>query len=252
MGAIHLVRHGQASFGKANYDKLSPLGITQSEHAGKHFARAGIRFHRVAAGEMVRHQETMQHCLQAMQHYHAKAEPAEISIHANSGIDAIDAAPLINGTFNEFDHEEVVARFRPDFADKSVMASYLAQQPRPAAAFQSIFDQAMRRWLSGEYDEDYKESWEHFRTRCLTGFHALLEHCAAGENIAVFTSGGPISVITQHLLGVPDEQVLNLNYAMINASITKIFYNGERVSLSSFNSYSHLESANTPNLVTYR
>lgn len=241
MGAIHLIRHGQASFGKANYDKLSELGIIQSAHAGKHFAQAGIRFHKVASGEMLRHQETMQHCLNAMLADNASPE-AQTSL----------AHPILSDAFNEFDHEEVVARFRPDFADKTVLANYLASQPRPAAAFQAIFDQAMRRWLSGEHDAEYKESWQQFRDRCLTGFHALLEHCADGAHVAVFTSGGPISVITQHLLGVPDEHVLKLNYAMINASITKVFYNGERVSLSSFNSYSHLESAAEPHLVTYR
>lgn len=243
MGAIHLIRHGQASFGKANYDKLSPLGIEQSAHAGHHFARAGIRFHKVATGEMVRHRETMEHCLQAMQHSNAAPEALAA---------ANDNSLLITSAFNEFDHEEVVARFRPEFEDKAALASYLASQPKPAAAFQVIFDQAMRRWLSGQFDREYKESWQEFRDRCITGFTALLEHCAAGEHVAVFTSGGPISVITQHLLGVPDEHVLKLNYAMINASITKIFYNGERVSLSSFNSYSHLESATHPTLVTYR
>lgn len=241
MGAIHLIRHGQASFGKANYDKLSDLGMVQSAHAGKYFARTGVRFHRVAAGEMLRHQETMEHCLQAMLTENATPEGQFNRV-----------PPIITGAFNEFDHEEVVARFRPEFADKTVLASYLAQQTRPAAAFQLIFDQAMRRWLSGQHEQDYKESWQQFRDRCLTGFNALLEHCAAGEHVAVFTSGGPISVITQHLLGVPDEHVLKLNYAMINASITKVFYNGERVSLSSFNSYSHLESATEPTLVTYR
>lgn len=241
MGAIHLIRHGQASFGKANYDKLSDLGMVQSAHAGRHFARTGVRFHRVAAGEMLRHQETMEHCLQAMLTENATPEGQSNRV-----------PPIITGAFNEFDHEEVVARDRPEFADKTVLASYLAEQTRPAAAFQLVFDQAMRRWLSGQHDREYKESWQQFRDRCVTGFNALLEHCAAGEHVAVFTSGGPISVITQHLLGVPDEHVLKLNYAMINASITKVFYNGERVSLSSFNSYSHLESATEPTLVTYR
>lgn len=241
MGAIHLIRHGQASFGKANYDKLSDLGMVQSAHAGKYFARTGVRFHRVAAGEMLRHQETMEHCLQAMLTENATQEGHPTNV-----------PPIITGAFNEFDHEEVVARYRPEFADKAVLASYLAEQTRPAAAFQQVFDQAMRRWLSGQHDQDYKETWQQFRDRCLTGFQALLEHCAAGEHVAVFTSGGPISVITQHLLGVPDEHVLKLNYAMINASITKVFYNGERVSLSSFNSYSHLESPTEPTLVTYR
>lgn len=241
MGAIHLIRHGQASFGKANYDKLSDLGILQSAQAGKHFAQTGIGFQQLVSGKMLRHQETLAHCMDAM-HTH----------NANNTLHPANNAPLTSDAFNEFDHEEVVARFRPEFADKSVLASFLANQSRPAAAFQEVFDSAMRRWLSGQFDHEYKESWSTFRDRCLTGFQALVNTGGASENIAVFTSGGPISVITQHLLGITDEHVLKLNYAMINASITKILYSGDRVSLSSFNSYSHLESAGLPSLVTYR
>lgn len=245
MGAIHLIRHGQASFGKANYDQLSELGKRQAEQAGKHFAGAGITFHRLASGKMVRHQETLAHCLLGMQ---------QITHHPQGNNDATVSfpEPLISDAFNEFDHEEIVARFRPEFEDKAALASYLAAQAKPAAAFQIIFDQSMRRWLSGLYDSEYNESWAAFCDRCVTGFNALLQRGNSSENIAIFTSGGPISVITQHLLGVPNEHVLKLSYAIINASITKVLYNGDSVSLSSFNSYSHLENASTPSLVTYR
>jgi len=30
MSDLYLIRHGQASFGKDNYDRLSPLGIRQA------------------------------------------------------------------------------------------------------------------------------------------------------------------------------------------------------------------------------
>ena len=34
MGTIHLVRHGQASWGAADYDELSALGRDQSDALG--------------------------------------------------------------------------------------------------------------------------------------------------------------------------------------------------------------------------
>ena len=231
MGAIHLIRHGQASFGSENYDRLSDLGKKQSRLLGEHFRAAGIEFSRVATGQMVRHRETMDECLGAM---------------------GVNATPWTSACFNEFDHEEVVARFRPEFADHAALRRFLAEQERPAAAFQIIFDQAMRRWLSGRHDDEYKESWNHFQQRCIDGFQTLLRNAGGSEHIAVFTSGGPVSIIAQHLLGVPDEHVLKLNYAMINASVTRVLYNDVRVSLSSFNAWSHLETAGDAGLVTYR
>ena len=34
MAVIYLIRHGQASWGKADYDDLSATGIAQSQHLG--------------------------------------------------------------------------------------------------------------------------------------------------------------------------------------------------------------------------
>ena len=39
MSILHLVRHGQASFGADDYDNLSPTGIQQSIELGKALAK---------------------------------------------------------------------------------------------------------------------------------------------------------------------------------------------------------------------
>ena len=44
MAELVLVRHGQASFGAADYDKLSDLGWRQSRWLGEYFAERGITF----------------------------------------------------------------------------------------------------------------------------------------------------------------------------------------------------------------
>ncbi|MBB1008659.1 histidine phosphatase family protein, partial [Dietzia sp. SLG510A3-3B2-2] len=43
MGSIHLVRHGQASFGSGDYDRLSETGHLQARLAGEDMAGRGLR-----------------------------------------------------------------------------------------------------------------------------------------------------------------------------------------------------------------
>ena len=50
MGTLYLVRHGQASFGAADYDQLSELGRRQSVRLGEYFANKGLTFD-AAAGD---------------------------------------------------------------------------------------------------------------------------------------------------------------------------------------------------------
>lgn len=54
MTVVDLVRPGQASFGTADYARLSDLGKKQSQIAGKHFASQGVTPIRIVHGEMLR------------------------------------------------------------------------------------------------------------------------------------------------------------------------------------------------------
>ena len=55
MSELYLVRHGQASFGADNYDKLSPLGHKQSYVLGQYFKNKKIAFDRIITGDLVMH-----------------------------------------------------------------------------------------------------------------------------------------------------------------------------------------------------
>ena len=63
MSTIYLVRHGQASFGAADYDVLSERGQQQARVLGDAFARAKPRLHAVVSGDMQRHRQTARACL---------------------------------------------------------------------------------------------------------------------------------------------------------------------------------------------
>ena len=62
MTAIYLIRHGQASFGKAEYDCLSELGQKQATHLGASLKARAILFDKVIIGGMQRHQQTATAC----------------------------------------------------------------------------------------------------------------------------------------------------------------------------------------------
>ena len=59
MGTLYLVRHGQASFGEDDYDRLSPLGHRQAQQLGRYlgerFAREGVQIETVLMGSLRRH-----------------------------------------------------------------------------------------------------------------------------------------------------------------------------------------------------
>ena len=58
MGTLYLVRHGQASFGAADYDQLSELGKRQSLRLGQYLGQRGIAFDAVFTGTLKRHAQT--------------------------------------------------------------------------------------------------------------------------------------------------------------------------------------------------
>ncbi len=238
MGQILLVRHGQASFGSSNYDQLSPLGLEQSRILGTWLAQCGHRFDHVVTGDLQRHRQTAQACIEAL-------------APANKPSQAVDPG------FNEYNHDDVLIRHRPEFADPDEIKHFLASQENGKKAFQLVFEDAMARWMGGLHDGDYAESWPAFRTRCVAALSKLVD-AGGSQRIVVFTSGGTIATLAQHVLGMSDRQVFQLNWSLVNSAVTKLMFQSSpdgkpgRVSLSYLNNFSHLEKSRDAALVTYR
>lgn len=238
MGQIFLVRHGQASFGSDNYDQLSPLGIEQAKILGTWFVRCGQRFDRVVTGGMERHRQTAQACM------------AELSVVPNWESDL---------GFNEYNHDEIMRRHRPEFADPKEVKRFLATHDNAKRVFQQEFEKGMARWMGGQFDHEYNESWQAFRQRCTTALHRLMQAEEASQRIVVFTSGGTISALCQAVLGLPDQNVAQLNWSLVNSAVTKLMFQAggdgqqaPRISLSYLNNYAHLESLPDSKAITYR
>lgn len=232
MAAIYLVRHGQASFGAKDYDQLSPLGEEQSRLLGSWMRDTGQPLTQVALGSAKRHRQSAEQCMTAY----------------GSNMDGW----RIDQGFDEFDHEQVLMRYRPELANHAALKQLLAADENPRRAFQRLFTASVERWISGAFDADYSESWLQFQQRCQQALARLIETSGGKQDIWVFTSGGAIATIVQSLTGIPDSRIFELNAALINTGVTKLLYRPGQVSLSYLNSPAHLDPLRRPELTTYR
>ncbi|SFU31364.1 histidine phosphatase family protein [Pseudoduganella namucuonensis] len=235
MGQIYLVRHGQASFGAANYDHLSTLGFEQARLLGQWFANSRQTFNRVVCGGMVRHRQTADTCFSEL--------PRAL---------LADTEWITDPGFAEFDHVEVLVKHCPEFADPVRFKAYVANHPEPKRAFEHTFVAGMQRWMGGELDHDYTESWSGFQERCVGALERVAASAEPGDSTIVFTSGGVISAICKHLLDLPAQKSLELNWSIANCSVTKLQHRPGKTSLNYLNNYAHLEWLGEANSVTYR
>ena len=224
-----LVRHGQASFGSADYDLLSEVGRRQSQLAGRALAARRRRFDRVVSGSMRRHLETAAGCLAAMGH----------------------AASWENDTgWNEFDHQELIRAHEPRYADHALLHRELSLVPDAQLAFLSLFRVAFTRWVSGRHEGDYRETYTAFRTRVATALSRAIAAAGRSGSVLVFTSGGPIAAAVGDRLGLSPERMLNLAFRLANAGITELIVRGDSLDVETLNDHAHLDDE--PGLLTHR
>lgn len=236
MAAIYLIRHGQASFGSADYDQLSEKGSKQAELLGQYW-RARANPSKFYSGDLLRHSQTLSSFKEG---YQGAATPM-----------------IIHSGFNEFDHVDILKNYQAQWQDLTKMSEEINQLKEPNKTFQKEFAQALNRWVSGDKDQEYKESWLEFKTRCIRALHDIIAQELANKrkvnaegnepkkskDILVFTSGGTISVIVQHILKLSDQQALEINQQARNTSVTKLLFSENMLSVDYLNNYSHLEQA---------
>ena len=231
MALVHLVRHGQASFGADDYDELSALGERQSRLLGEWMRDRGEQPTRIVIGPLKRHRQTAEACLDAL-----GARAASIEI-----IDDL----------RELDHLDILGRQDPILADPAALRAQMAAHADPERAFQTVFVSALQRWVSGQHD-DYVESWRAFQQRCRGALATMCAPLDERDAAWVFTSGGPIAAILQHVLEISDARMLDLTGTLVNSGVTRLRQRGGRVRLDQYNTCAHLERHADAGLITYR
>ena len=236
MSTLFLIRHGQASFGEKNYDRLSPLGFRQSRILGEYLHEADIRFDAIYCGTMDRQVKTA----------------GEYSLLC-SGRGRPAPEIIYDSRLNEFDAEGVMKTLFPSLLrEKPEIKKHTDNFLNDRAAFQKIFEMIMLMWTSGEYDMRDVSTWDEFSGGVTCCIDEIIKCHDGGKKVAVFTSGGPISVMINRVLSLSIEQTMAMRDLLVNTSITRFRYSGSRIMMASFNEYPHLELEKEAGIITYR
>ncbi|WP_370947599.1 histidine phosphatase family protein [Amycolatopsis sp. cg5] len=219
MGAIYLVRHGQASFGAADYDQLSERGFEQSTVVGAELKRRGVEFAQARSGSLSRQRDTAATALKEL---------------------GSDVKVVEDSRWNEYDHVEIARHHAGG-----------AQQGDDSRAYQQALDVALTAWCDAGETGPCLETWPAFLARVTAATHELAADLGKGENAVVFTSGGVIATVCGALMGTPAAGLVKLNRVTVNGGITKLISGRGGVTLLSFNEHPHFEAENA-GMLTYR
>ena len=219
--SLLLVRHGQASAGSDDYDRLSERGMLQSQRLGCWLAHSEHRFDVVLTGGMRRHRQTFDAIAQAYVD-HGSALPI----------------PVIDAGLDEFDHHGVFDGF---IRNNPGHPAVLARNSGGLQALGAMIHAALGDWAADRI-EGVAESWSDFGARVALAGERLAQQAERG-NVLVLSSGGVISRLAQTALGASDRTAIDLNLSLRNSGICEFHSRPYGLALSSWNALPHLHDA---------
>jgi broad specificity phosphatase PhoE len=225
--AVIFVRHGQASFGSADYDRLSTRGVEQAHVVAQHLQREQVRVDVVVSGALGRQRAT--------------AEPVAAQLGCTLETDS---------RWNEYDTDQILTYHS---------TSSVRQQRTPgndvpdvsSREFQGILERAVLDWIAAGTSAPGAESWPRFSERVSAALADLGRRLSSGQTALVCTSGGVLAALCTRLLSVPDATFVAFNRVTVNAGITRVLLGRSGATLLSFNEQAHLLSDGR-SLVSYR
>jgi broad specificity phosphatase PhoE len=214
VSALYLIRHGQASYGEADYDALSAIGVRQAEQLGAWWAAHGATVDAVYVGPRQRQIDTARHILDAVR---------------SAGLAWPEATTL--DAFDEYPAFELLRYWLPilqaeDRDFQALMAAAATRSDR-AHILDTAFQFIIGKWSLGELDVAHLETFAAFIGRVERGLSHLAEAHPARRTdgnrvrVAVITSGGPIAVAMRIALGLDDETTLRVGSVVRNASFSE-------------------------------
>jgi broad specificity phosphatase PhoE len=225
MPTVLLVRHGQASFGAADYDLLSDVGRRQAEIVAASLAERGYNPSRLVSGTLRRQLETA-------------------AAFAVPGAPQLEVEPR----WNEYHADDVLAHH----SDSALrLEADGASETMTNRGFQAALEPALAAWVAHAERSPTAQTWPRFSGAGTAALGDLAGEMTSGETAIVVTSAGAIAALVGNVLGAPAEVFPALNRVLVNAAVTKLAIGSTGISVISFNDHTHLEAIDR-SLVTYR
>lgn len=228
---IYLVRHGQASAGTDNYDRLSTLGIKQSKLLGEFWYENAFEIDYAFSGSLERQQHTARYALDTLP--------------SSPDVKTIEA-------LNEYDHVMVDDLFGGDIGASDELNlsfdQYLSIMNRWRNASTEILEKPPGAMA---FDTFSNQGWVAIQSAALE----INKTHGASPTCVFFTSGGVIATILQKLLNLEFKATMDMIWQTQNTSITQLkfeFAKGEisDACLVNYNTVPHLHLHHDKTLIT--
>ncbi|HEY5934214.1 MAG TPA: histidine phosphatase family protein [Kofleriaceae bacterium] len=227
MGTLFLIRHGQASYGEVDYDRLSVRGQEQARAVGAWLAKA--KLDAVYAGPLVRQQQTIGVATEA-------ARALGVTVPAQETLAELAEYPAF----------EMLQHLVPRLVAEDPKFAQLTSAPTPRL-LDEAFHTILGRWSRDEWFVEGVERVHEFVGRVRGGIDRVVRAAGSGKRIACVTSAGPIGVAVGLTFGIPEARMVRTSVVIRNASITELRFRSEgfdwqpdQLSLVTFNVTAHL------------
>jgi len=234
MSTIHLVRHGQASAGTDDYDRLSELGKEQSRLLGNWWHKQGFEAELALNGSLSRQRDTASISLDA-----ARFKPLR---REHTGLNEYDhlAVDIQHGSGLKSDDPESMTF--EDYVD--IMQRWREASPNPATV--PVCDTR-----SDNDTGNTLESWHGFAARGWQTVHDTQREHGEASHLVFFTSGGVIATLLSQVLDLDFAHTVDIIWRIRNTSITTLHYDGNnKARMIDFNTVPHLQAQHDPSLIT--
>lgn len=222
MAEFYLVRHGQASFGTDDYDRLSTLGEQQSLWLGQYFAERDMQFDRVIVGTQLRHRQTADGICRGI------GQSLVFSEHPG---------------LNEYDFYALYNALGEEHADLKRLASGDKHD------FYKGLKQVLQLWANDQLTGTLPESWGAFAQR-VDDARRFIQQSGA-QRVLVVSSGGPAGMMGSQVLEAPAHTAIELNLQVRNTSFSHYYFNQRSLRLASFNNIPHLDQPDRLGAISY-
>ncbi|HMS75552.1 histidine phosphatase family protein [Gordonia sp. (in: high G+C Gram-positive bacteria)] len=219
MGAIYIVRHGQAdpsAYGVAEaadssvpIGSLTDTGVMQAKLSGALLSSLVAKVDAAFTGTLPRQQQTLAAVLEQF-----PGAPA----------------PVVEAGWDEYEI--------PDLTGAATVDDF-----RDGAAYQRLLDARLGEWIDGTLalpEGSSHETYAAYRERIRNAARAAAAEAGSGKTVLVASSAGTITALIAELWQVPDAHWPVLARTMVNASVTKLISGRSGLSVISFNEHAHL------------
>jgi broad specificity phosphatase PhoE len=230
MTTLHVIRHGKAMAGAAQYDQLHAMGQKQARLLGEHLRATSAHFDAVYCGPLARQLDTLAHMREAAGSVGAAWPPAIIL----AGLSEAPIEPLARHCMTE--------RLATDVKLQAIFAEHhFGKRALGDTAFlEAVLAYVVDLWVSGAVTLPGIETAPEFGQRVRSALDQILQGGEEGRQVAVVTSNGVIGWFAGYAQSEAEAERACLLRRLFNASVSRFTEKGGRLELSAWNFIDHL------------